>query len=138
MFFSTYINRFFCVGRLVPGLYIKKLTSIYYSQTVCFLQSKIFFPQNRWCDIGSSDVSFSSHDLTGTGEVRGGEGHGAQDQRLWLPGVLGQDQGRREGGVRDGHQGSSAGQETMQEKRLRSALKLRLTRGGGRRGVGRS
>lgn len=35
----------------------------------------------------------------GAGEARGGEGHGQQDQRLWLPRVLGQDEGGGAGGV---------------------------------------
>lgn len=50
----------------------------------------------------------------GTSEVGGWAGHGQPDQCLWIHGVLGKDQGRCEGGVRDGHQGratSQAGQE---------------------------
>lgn len=35
----------------------------------------------------------------GAGEAGGGEGHGQQDQRLWLPRVLGQDEGGGAGGV---------------------------------------
>ncbi|KAG7239814.1 hypothetical protein INR49_028342 [Caranx melampygus] len=41
--------------------------------------------------------------VRGTSEVGGGEGHGQPDQCLWLLGVLGQDERRREGCVRDGH-----------------------------------
>lgn len=59
---------------------------------------------------------------TGAGEVRGGQGHGQPHQRLRLPGVLGQDEGRRAGGVRDGHQGGAAGQEAGQEGRLQPAI----------------
>lgn len=145
LLFSTYSNRFFCVGRQKPGLYIKclllglrsDLESSPVSNTLRVLFSNRIRFTPKWVILAnSSDVSFSCYDLTGTSEVRGGEGHGAQDQRLWLPGVLSQDQGWREGGVWDGHQGSATGQETMQERRLRSALKLQLQLTQGCGGVG--
>ena len=74
---------------------------------------------------------------TGAGEVRRGEGHGEPHQRLRVPGVLGQDQGRSAGGVRDGHQGGAAGQEARQEGRLHCAIERQGTQGWVGRGGGR-
>jgi len=73
---------------------------------------------------------FSVDVQSGAGEGGRGAGHDQPDQRLRLPGVLGQDEGRRAGGVRDGHQGGAAGQEARQEERLRPAIEGYLWGGG--------
>ena len=44
----------------------------------------------------------------GARQARGGSRHCREDQRLRLPGVLGQEQGGGEGGLRDCHQGRPA------------------------------
>ena len=53
-------------------------------------------------------------DEAGAGEARGGSDDGREDQRLRLPRVLGQEQGGRQGGLRDGHQGRAPGQCSCQ------------------------
>ena len=53
----------------------------------------------------------ADEDETGTGTARGRTCHGRKDQCLLIPGVLSQNQGGCEGGVWDGHSGSSADQE---------------------------
>ena len=52
-------------------------------------------------------------DEAGAGEARGGSDDGREDQRLRLPRVLGQEQGGRQGGLRDGHQGRAPGQSVL-------------------------
>ncbi|KAG9332404.1 hypothetical protein JZ751_014502, partial [Albula glossodonta] len=66
--------------------------------------------------------SIDSPDSLGASKARGGAGHGKPNQRVWLPGVFSQDQGRCAGSVRDGHKGGAAGQETWQEECLPAAI----------------
>merc|ERR1711971_363372 len=61
-------------------------------------------------------------DEAGAGEARGGPDDGREDQRLRLPRVLGQEQGGRQGGLRDGHQGGAPGEEEK-EKQVHHLLK---------------
>ena len=66
---------------------------------------------------------FISTNVPGAREARGGPGHGEPHQRLRLPGVLGQDQGRRARGVWNGHQGGAAGSQAQEEGRLPPTVK---------------
>lgn len=75
--------------------------------------------------------------LTGACEARGGEGHGQPHQCLRLPRMLCQDKRRREGGLRDGHQGRAAGQETWQEECVPAVIEA-STWTGRRQGKGRA
>lgn len=59
---------------------------------------------------------------TGACEARGGQGHGQPHQCLRLSRMLSQDKRRCEGGLRDGHQGRTAGQETWQEERVPAVI----------------
>ncbi len=60
--------------------------------------------------------------LLGAGEAGGGPRHGQPHQCLRIHGVLRQKQGRRAGGVRDGHQGGAAGQEGQEEQQVPAAV----------------
>lgn len=79
-------------------------------------------PQERLllCSGNVSKRCFSC--FLGAGEARGGKGHGQQNQCLWLPGVLGQDEGGGAGGVRDGHAGRPAGAQEQEAQRLPAAV----------------
>ena len=66
-------------------------------------------------------------DETGTGATGGRARHVRQDQRLRLPRVLGQDEGRRPRGVRDGHQGGAAGEETKEGRLFNPVVSPRST-----------
>ena len=58
---------------------------------------------------------FSPHPI-GASEDRGGPGHGRTHRSFRIHGVLCQDQGRSAGGVRDGHQGGTAGTPRKEEQ----------------------
>lgn len=59
----------------------------------------------------------------GASEAGGGPGHGKPHRCLWLHGVLSKDKGRREGGVRDGHQGGATGPTWQKTIKMPSFVK---------------
>ena len=65
---------------------------------------------------GRGDGAGAGQDEAGAGEGRGGPRRRREGWSLRLPGVLGQEQGGCEGGVRDGHQGRPPGQEEEEEE----------------------
>ena len=70
---------------------------------------------------GRDDQTRADEDEAGTGAAGGGQNRRGKDQRVCVPGVLGEDQGGSSTGVRDGHQ-SSTSDEEEEEDRLRADL----------------
>merc|ERR1712079_65634 len=58
----------------------------------------------------------AGEDEAGAGEAGGGSDDGREDQRLRLPRVLRQEQGGRQGGLRDSHQGRPPGEEEKEKQ----------------------
>lgn len=63
----------------------------------------------------------AAQDQAGAGEAAGGARDGREDKRVRIPRMLGQEQGGRPRGVRDGDQSRPAGQE-KEEDQMRPAI----------------